>query len=162
MGRGYSLRPGISGCSLWLLLCRARSRWHHSPADSADRTSLFFFFAKKSEKQNQKQNPSPLKTPRTLREQESSAQNRGLQGSKTQRHSRPRPEGCRVSSLQADCALRPSSTCHPLTLSTSRPQCLGIALVCCPAYWVKEPAKFPTPTPAPLAEPLGPNMLLPT
>lgn len=48
MGRGYSLRPGISGCSLWLSQCHGGSRWHHSPADSAERTSLFCFGFKKN------------------------------------------------------------------------------------------------------------------
>lgn len=38
----YSLRPGTSGCSLWLSQCPAGSRLRRSPADSAERTSLFF------------------------------------------------------------------------------------------------------------------------
>lgn len=38
----YSLQPGISGCSLWLSQCPGGSRWRRSPADSAERTSLFF------------------------------------------------------------------------------------------------------------------------
>lgn len=36
----YSLRPGISGCFLWLLQCHGGSHWRHSPVDSAERTSL--------------------------------------------------------------------------------------------------------------------------
>lgn len=42
LGREYSLRPGISGCSLWLSQCPGGSRLRRSPADSAERTSLFF------------------------------------------------------------------------------------------------------------------------
>ena len=39
---GYSLRPAISGYSPWLWQCRVGSCWLRSPANSAERTKIFF------------------------------------------------------------------------------------------------------------------------
>ena len=60
----YSLRPGISGCSLWLSQCPGGSRLRRSPADSAERTSLPFplknILIKKVNSNNKKKNPTSL------------------------------------------------------------------------------------------------------